>query len=105
MIALAAVNTDRVMLDWLFGETETSLWVVIVASALLELAFEVEVPTEMGGNYGLFGYFQNVLVLDTFYPAEDYHQEYFANNPDQGYCRVVIAPKLNKLGLENAETY
>ncbi|MDR3574911.1 MAG: peptide-methionine (S)-S-oxide reductase MsrA [Anaerolineaceae bacterium] len=34
--------------------------------------------------------------FSAFYPAEDYHQEYFANNPDQGYCRVVIAPKVAK---------
>lgn len=32
----------------------------------------------------------------TFYPAEDYHQEYFARNPNQGYCRMVIAPKVAK---------
>ncbi len=31
-----------------------------------------------------------------FYKAEDYHQEYFASNPDQGYCRIVIAPKVAK---------
>jgi peptide-methionine (S)-S-oxide reductase len=31
-----------------------------------------------------------------FYKAEDYHQEYFASNPNQGYCRVVIAPKVAK---------
>lgn len=31
-----------------------------------------------------------------FYPAEAYHQEYFARNPQQGYCRVVIAPKVAK---------
>ncbi|MCF0054043.1 peptide-methionine (S)-S-oxide reductase MsrA [Dyadobacter sp. LJ53] len=31
-----------------------------------------------------------------FYVAEDYHQNYFANNPDQGYCAFVIAPKLDK---------
>lgn len=31
-----------------------------------------------------------------FYPAEDYHQEYFARNPEQGYCQVVIAPKVAK---------
>ncbi len=37
-----------------------------------------------------------VTPLDTFYPAEDYHQEYFKNHPDQGYCRVVIAPKVAK---------
>jgi len=32
--------------------------------------------------------------LDTFYPAEDYHFDYFANNPNQPYCRAVIAPKV-----------
>lgn len=31
-----------------------------------------------------------------FYPAEDYHQEYYENNPNQGYCAFVIAPKLEK---------
>lgn len=37
-----------------------------------------------------------VTKFEKFYPAEDYHQNYFALNPDQGYCRVVIAPKVNK---------
>ena len=37
-----------------------------------------------------------VVPYETFYMAEDYHQEYFANNPSQGYCRVVIAPKVSK---------
>jgi peptide-methionine (S)-S-oxide reductase len=37
-----------------------------------------------------------VAPLKTFYPAEDYHQEYFARNPDQGYCQIVIAPKVAK---------
>jgi peptide-methionine (S)-S-oxide reductase len=32
----------------------------------------------------------------TFYKAEDYHQEYFRNNPEQGYCAAVIAPKVTK---------
>jgi peptide-methionine (S)-S-oxide reductase len=34
--------------------------------------------------------------LDAFYPAERYHQEYYRRNPDQGYCRIVIAPKVAK---------
>lgn len=38
--------------------------------------------------------------LTVFYPAEDYHQDYFANNPYAGYCSFVIRPKLQKLGLE-----
>jgi len=33
----------------------------------------------------------------TFYPAEAYHQDYFANNPGQGYCRAVVAPKVDKV--------
>ncbi len=37
-----------------------------------------------------------VVPLEAFYPAEDYHQEYFARNPEQGYCQVVIAPKVSK---------
>ena len=34
--------------------------------------------------------------LEIFYPAEDYHQEYFLRNPYQGYCQVVVAPKVAK---------
>ncbi len=37
-----------------------------------------------------------VVPLNAFYPAEDYHQEYYQNHPGQPYCRVVIAPKLDK---------
>ncbi len=37
-----------------------------------------------------------VVPFDTFYMAEDYHQEYFKKNPSQGYCRAVIAPKVAK---------
>lgn len=34
--------------------------------------------------------------LDTFYPAEDYHQDYFNKNPGNGYCSIVISPKIVK---------
>jgi len=37
-------------------------------SLVIEMDFELSIPTEMGGNYGLYGYFEDVLVLDTFYP-------------------------------------
>jgi len=37
-----------------------------------------------------------IVPYTTFYPAEQYHQDYFAQNPDQPYCRVVIAPKVSK---------
>jgi peptide-methionine (S)-S-oxide reductase len=37
-----------------------------------------------------------IVPLDTFYPAEDYHQEYFSRNPEQAYCQMVISPKISK---------
>jgi peptide-methionine (S)-S-oxide reductase len=37
-----------------------------------------------------------VEPLEKFYEAEDYHQDYFENNPGAGYCQIVIAPKLHK---------
>lgn len=37
-----------------------------------------------------------VTAYDKFYPAEDYHQNYFANNPNQPYCSAVVAPKVGK---------
>ena len=45
--------------------------------------------------------FDNPIVttleeMDVFYVAEDYHQEYFANNPYQPYCAAVVAPKVAK---------
>lgn len=47
------------------------------------------------------GIYDNPIVTEVteftkFYPAEDYHQEYFANNPNQPYCAAVVAPKVAK---------
>ena len=38
-----------------------------------------------------------VAPLTKFWPAEDYHQKYYDNNSNAGYCMFVIAPKLDKL--------
>ncbi|MCG8451635.1 MAG: peptide-methionine (S)-S-oxide reductase MsrA [Spirochaetales bacterium] len=40
-----------------------------------------------------------IVPLETFWPAEAYHKDYFEGNRTQGYCRLVIAPKLRKLNL------
>ncbi|HEX2618304.1 MAG TPA: peptide-methionine (S)-S-oxide reductase MsrA [Flavobacteriales bacterium] len=37
-----------------------------------------------------------IAKLDHFYPAENYHRDYYANNPEQGYCQLVIRPKVEK---------
>ena len=44
-----------------------------------------------------------VAPASRFWPAEAYHQDYFRRNPNQGYCRMVIAPKLKKLGLQGGK--
>jgi peptide-methionine (S)-S-oxide reductase len=37
-----------------------------------------------------------IETAHTFYAAEDYHEQYFARNPNQGYCRAVVGPKIQK---------
>ena len=37
-----------------------------------------------------------VAPLEAFFPAEEYHQDFFAKNPYQGYCRAVVGPKVEK---------
>jgi peptide-methionine (S)-S-oxide reductase len=44
-----------------------------------------------------------VVPLETFYPAEDYHQGYYRANPGQGYCQAVVAPKVAKMRKVFAE--
>lgn len=44
-----------------------------------------------------------VAAAGPFYPAEDYHQEYFANNGRQPYCQMVVAPKVAKFRKKYAE--
>lgn len=45
-----------------------------------------------------------IKILDKFYPAENYHQNYYNNNTSAGYCQVVINPKLEKF-RKNFEKY
>lgn len=46
-----------------------------------------------------------ITALDVFYPAEDYHQDYFNKNPGNGYCTVVIAPKIVKARAAYADWF
>lgn len=53
-------------------------------------------------------YFDDKIVteispLDIFYEAEDYHQDYYRNNTEQGYCSFVITPKIMKLRKIHAD--
>ena len=37
-----------------------------------------------------------IVPLDVFYAAEEYHQEYYRNNPESPYCQYIISPKVSK---------
>ncbi len=44
-----------------------------------------------------------LVDLPTYYKAEEYHQNYFNNHPDQGYCAFVVSPKVSKFRKQFAE--
>ena len=46
-----------------------------------------------------------VAALPKFYRAEDYHQGYFRNHPEQGYCQAVIPPKIAKMRKHFADIF
>lgn len=54
-----------------------------------------QVKTEMKPHFDA-DIVTEIAPLTTFWPAEEYHQDYYALNPNQGYCRAVISPKLAK---------
>lgn len=45
-----------------------------------------------------------VAPLAAFYPAEEYHRDYYRRNPNQGYCQIAIAPKVAKLRKQHFES-
>ncbi len=71
---LLNATVDGVEVETRLEEVDTSLHIQLPellepnASIVVDFDFEVEIPREMGDYYGLFGYFEDVLVLDTFYP-------------------------------------
>ena len=56
-----------------------------------------EIITELERDGVWEGIVTEVAPLDAFYPAEEYHRDYFNRNPTQMYCQAVISPKLAKL--------
>lgn len=62
----------------------------LIAELEKEHAFSAPIVTEIAGQV-------------PFYPAEAYHQHYYVNHPGQGYCQVIIAPKLAKFRNKFAE--
>lgn len=63
-----------------------------------QLATVREVVAELAANqaYGGAGIVTEVAPLQRYWPAEAYHQDYFVQHPNQGYCAFVVAPKVEK---------
>ena len=59
---------------------------------------ELETSSSLGGHI-----VTEVVPIETFYPAEEYHQNYFARNPDRAYCQIVVNPKVEKVQAKFAE--
>ena len=56
-----------------------------------------EVARERASEYWGGGVVTSIEPFTTFYDAEEYHQDFFAKNPGQGYCLAVAVPKVNKV--------
>lgn len=98
---------------------------VITLETILEVFFAIHDPTTLNQQGGDFGtqyrsiifyrnkdqkntakkfiksdYVTELVPFSNFYPAEDYHQNYYENNKNNPYCQLIINPKLDKLVQE-----
>lgn len=69
-----------------------------------------EIATQYIAQLNASGDFKNPIVtsiepLTTWYPAEEYHQDYFELNPNSGYCRSIVAGKVQKFNSEFGSEY
>ncbi|NCG08427.1 MAG: peptide-methionine (S)-S-oxide reductase MsrA [Verrucomicrobia bacterium] len=71
----------------IFYHTEAQKPAAVESKAAAQAQFEDPIVTE-------------ITAASTYYPAEDYHQDYYRQHGNQPYCARVIRPKLEKLGLE-----
>jgi len=85
----ADVGTQYRSAIFYHDETQREVAEAIVAELARDEVFEDPIVTE-------------VSALQAYYPGEGYHQDYYRQNPGQGYCQVVVAPKLAKFRAKYA---
>jgi peptide-methionine (S)-S-oxide reductase len=86
----ADVGTQYRSAIYYHADAQRETAVELIAKLTQEQAFAPPIVTE-------------VAPLPSVYPAEDYHQNYYRQNPSQGYCQAVISPKLTKLRQKHRE--
>jgi len=86
---------DPTSKDWQGNDVGTQYRSVILYKSEDQKAVVETYIDEAGGDYEQ-SIVTEVAKLDSFFPADDYHQNYYENNPDKPYCQAVIAPKVEK---------
>jgi peptide-methionine (S)-S-oxide reductase len=79
----ADVGTQYRSAIFYHGQAQREAALAIIEEMEADSVFEAPIVTEAS-------------ALEAYYPGEAYHQDYYRNNPGQGYCQVVVAPKLAK---------
>lgn len=62
-----------------------------------------EAARDRAKEYWGEGIVTEIVPMETFWMGEDYHQDYFANNPGNGYCQAVVVPKVAKVRASFAQ--
>jgi len=105
--------TYETLLDWFWrghdpttinrqgGDIGTQYRSVIFYHSEYQKKIAIDSKNRLGKN----NFFKDPIVteiikIQKFFPAEDYHQDYYRKNPNAGYCNYVIQPKLQKLKLK-----
>lgn len=70
--------------------------IILTADETQRRIAEAAVREENASEYWGRDLVTQIVPLETFHRAEEYHQDYFRRNPGQGYCQAVVAPKLRK---------
>jgi peptide-methionine (S)-S-oxide reductase len=86
----ADVGTQYRSVIYYHADAQRETAAELIAKLTQEQAFARPIVTE-------------VAPLPIVYPAEEYHQNYYRQNPHQGYCQAVISPKLTKLRQKHRE--
>ncbi len=97
LLEIFFVIHDPTTLNYQGNDIGTQYRSVIYALSEQQLQIANEFIKELGAQ----GHFPNPIVTEVimapvFYPAEDYHQNYYRNHPFQGYCMAVVGPKVSK---------
>jgi peptide-methionine (S)-S-oxide reductase len=97
LLEIFFVIHDPTTLNRQGNDTGTQYRSGIYFGSAAQEAVAIEVLAEMAAS-GVYSspIVTEVLPLDNYWPAEDYHQDFFARNPNQGYCMAVAAPKVAK---------